>query len=227
MYPAIFGLKTTFCEGAVGSEYLIRPRAWEGTAHMMLMPESLMKRHHELSEDKCAIAYHVVGLLDHGDDVYVDTGTTTANIFDLLKQTDRDMSVRTHSAFALMNVGARNRLFVIGGQLDNRYGAYYPEDRNNQRFKEALIRKCLDNRAIRLLIVADWTKFITRKGPQSWQAVVRSEEWEEVRRRKDYVLVTRLPDATVPAVAAASARRMMERFQKNERNRGMHFVAFT
>ena len=96
---------------------------------MIRVPDSLMKRYREQYEDKCAISQDVVSRLDHGDEVYVDTGTTTAHIFDLLSQADKDVSVTTHSAFALTNFGGRNKLVMTGGQLDKRYGGFYPESR--------------------------------------------------------------------------------------------------
>ena len=91
-------------------------------------------------------------------------------------------------------------------------------DSKNWRFKAALIRKCLDGSGGQLIIAVDWTKFTVHPEDIIWQPIVADTEWEAVRSRGDFVLVTTFPQGSSPK--ADRACEIIAQFAHNARAQG-------
>lgn len=96
------------------------------------------------------------------------------------------------------------------------------DDYENREFKRGLVKEVLGTDKPRLIIAADWTKFILDL-PEDLNPVLDEVDWKTVRYSSHfYLVVTEPPSSLEKTPNALIARQVIEKFIRNKKKKGMN-----
>lgn len=171
----------------------------------------LDRRMQENVAEKTRIAAAAIDFVQDGDTIFIDAGTTACFVARTLAETRRELKVITNSLVVAETLGGRNgnTLFLAGGELDYDYkafsdhvaqayvaqftphlailtvgGAHPDHGLMDRHAREAAISRIIYERADRVLLAADHTKFgrlglIRTASPEAVDILVTDQPLDE------------------------------------------------